>query len=145
MHEHENINVVRDFLDAWDHGDVERMLGALSDDIEWVMPGEAGVVPHLGRHEGSDAVARMFQSIADHEELVGFDEHDVLAKGNLVVVIGHERLRVKTTGAPSAIDLVHVFELEGGKIMRVQTYFDAALLVDAYQSAASRAPEAEAP
>lgn len=145
MHEHENINVVGDFFDAWDHGDLERMLGALADDVEWVMPGTADVVPHLGRHEGRDAVAKLMQSIADHEELLGFERHDVLAKGNLVVVLGHERLRVKSTGAPCAFDLVHVFELEGGKIVQAQTYFDAALLVDAYQPAASTAPEAEAP
>lgn len=142
MHEHENLNVVRDFLEAYGRRDLERMLGSLSDDVELVMPGTAGVVPYLGHHVGRDAVAQAFQSIADNEELVAFDEREALAKGNLVVVVGHESFRVKSSGQPASVDIVTVFELEGGKVMQAKMFFDAAPVEKAYRRAAS--PTAEA-
>jgi ketosteroid isomerase-like protein len=48
-------------------------------------------------------------------------------------VLGHERMRVKSTGPVFETDWAHVLTLCEGKVLRFHEYFDTAAMVAAFR------------
>ena len=61
--------------------------------------------------------------------------HDYIAQGDKVVVLGHERQRVKATGLTVENDFAMVFTIRDGKIARFRNYEDTAAVAAAHRKA----------
>ena len=119
----ENVDAVRETIDAWNRGDADGWLKWAHPDIEWTSEVRA-------RLEGVEAPVRGLEEMRHY-----WDEFHSVWKltiditewrdlGDTVVAIG----RFRTHGEASGIDLEHevayVAEFEGRLARRMRAYFD---------------------
>jgi ketosteroid isomerase-like protein len=70
-------------------------------------------------------VARFFRTFGQDAEFEVFEPWEYIAKGNKVVVLGHERQRIKATGRVVETDWAMVFSLRDGRITRFRNFVDS--------------------
>src|SRR5438067_10644122 len=97
MSEQENERIVREMYAAFGRGDIPGVLDRLADDIEWRIAGPAEL-PYAGLHRGRDEVATFFEQFGQAAAFGVFEPQEYFSRGDKVVVLGHERQRVKATG-----------------------------------------------
>ena len=131
MSEQENTQVVQGLYDSFNAGDIAGILGALSDDVEWVIPNIPNI-PFTGAKQGKDSVAKFFSTMAEHQEPQNFELQGMVAQADRVVGYGHYRWHVKTTGRVWEGDFSHHWTVEGGKVTRLQEYSDSAAAMAAF-------------
>lgn len=131
MNEQENAHVVEQFYTA-PRRDIPTILNLLSEDIDLLIPGQADI-PFAGRYHGHEQVAQFFATTRETAEVEQFEPQEFIAKGDKVVVLGHERIRLKSNGRTCDLDWVHVFTLRNGKIVKIHVYYDTACIVAAFR------------
>ena len=134
MAEQENVQTIQEAYASFQKGDIQAVLNALTDDVEWVTPGPTGILPLAGHRQGRDEVGQFFSELNSSEEVEQFDPHEYVAQGNKVVAFVKYRGRVKSTGRNVDADLVHVFTVRDGKIAAFREYYDTAAAVEAYRT-----------
>ena len=134
MSEQQNVKTVQDAYAAFGRGDIQGILNVLTDDVEWVSPGE-GLVPQGGTHRGRDGVSRFFQTVGETIQFGKFEPQTFVAQGDHVVAIGRYDGTVKPTGRSFESDWVMVFTFKGNKVARFQEYADTAAIAQAYAAA----------
>lgn len=120
----ENVALVEAIYAAFGTGDVPGVLSRMSADIVW---NEAENFPYADRNPylGPEAVLTgVFARIG--EEWDGFTvvSEDLLDAGDTVVVLGRYTGTYKATGRTLDAQLVHVWRIEDGKVVRFQQYTD---------------------
>jgi uncharacterized protein len=83
---------------------------------------------------GKSDIAAFFRELAHAEKVQVFEPREFISEGDRVVAIIHYRARVKSTGQVGESDLIHVFTIRGGKIVRCFEMFDTAAALRAYQT-----------
>ena len=122
MSTQENKQVVKELYEAYNHGDITTMLGLLSEDVIWRLP---GTVPHYsGTYTGPRRVAEFFQELTTNVEIEAFEPSEFLAEADRVLVIGRSRGRVKSTGRVFDNGWVMAFTVRGGKVTKFEEYAD---------------------
>lgn len=122
MSERENLRVVQEGYAAFARGDVTAALSSYADDIDWAMPGSPDVIPYAGRRRGREQVAQFYATFPQTEEVEQMDLQDFIAQGDKVLVFGHYKGRVKSTGRSYAKDFIHAVTLRGGKVVKFREY-----------------------
>jgi hypothetical protein len=130
--EAELIAKVQELYAAFGRGDIAPILDALSDDVDWAVPGPAAVVPFFGSWRGRDRVLAFFQAVGEHLTFDHFGPDRFVAQGDEVVVIGKDHARNKKTGRGYQTDFVHVWSFREAKIVRFREYLDTAAVVSAF-------------
>jgi ketosteroid isomerase-like protein len=117
----EDIDRVRRSYSAWNRGDVEQLLEAMSEDVE--------IVPVLGdavsadRFRGHDGVRHWYETV--HSSLDDFraDMEDVIELGNGRYLV---RLRFsgrgRASGAAVTLEAAHVLTMRAGLLIRLVGY-----------------------
>jgi uncharacterized protein len=116
--ERENTELVQQGYQHFKNGDIQGLLGLLSEDVEWTQFEIEGV-PFSGTRRGPERVGEFFSQVFDTEEPLHFEPREFVAQGDKVVALGDYAWRVKSTGREYETDFVHVFtvrEWEGGKV-----------------------------
>jgi ketosteroid isomerase-like protein len=132
MSEQGNISLLKQAYDAYDKGDIQRLLGLLAQDIEWDLPEVEGI-PFTGKRRGLGQVSDFFRVLAECQEPREFKPDQYIGQGDQVVVLGHATFTVKATGAEFSGDWCHVFRIAGGKIASFKEYDDTYKAAKAYQ------------
>jgi uncharacterized protein len=132
MHERRNAKTVREAYEAFQRGDIHSLLASLTPDAEWWVPGEREIMPYAGRRQGHSAIEEFFTEMARNEDVLEFTPLDFTAQDHRVVVSGHYRARVKSTGREFEYDWVHVFVFRDDKIASFREYSDTASAYLAY-------------
>jgi ketosteroid isomerase-like protein len=132
MNEQANISLLKQAYDAFDKGDIQRLLGTFAQDIEWELP-EVERIPFTGKRRGIDQVADFFRVMAECQDPREFRPDRFIAQGDEVVVFGHATFVVKATGAEYSDEWCHVFRIAGGKIASFKEYSDTYRAAQAYQ------------
>jgi len=125
MSEQDNVRVVQEMFADFGRGNIAGVLDRLTDDIEWRLGGPTEIV-YAGTRRGRDQVAEFFKLLGETAEFEVFEPQDYIAQGDRVVVLGHERQRLKKTGDVVEIDWAMVFTLRDGKIARYRSFEDTA-------------------
>jgi uncharacterized protein len=125
---HENVEVVRRSLEAFNRGGVDAALAFDDPEIEWITTGtyfeantyrgHAGVCEYVGSFEAEFIDMRMTP-----EELIVVGER-VVASGRLTGTGKRSRVPVELT-------LTSVCSLRGGKVVRIHNYADKAEALEA--------------
>ncbi len=139
MDEQANVRVVEGMFASLTRGDLSGVLDRLSDDVEWRIAGPAEL-PFVGLHRGREAVATFFRDFAQAAEFETFEPREYLAKGDKVIVLGHERQRIRETGRVVETDWAMVFVVRDGRITRYRNYVDSRDVQAASVTLAERAP-----
>jgi uncharacterized protein len=134
MNEDANIQAVQQLYEAYGQGDIETILQALADDVEWHQPGPPDVLPWAGTRHGRAQVAQFFTALGESLEFLQFTPREFLAHEDTVVVFGYERALAKPTSRPFESEWVMVFTLRAGQVVRFRAYHDTAAMVIAFRS-----------
>lgn len=60
-----------------------------------------------------------------------FEPFERIAQGDTVIVLYHGSGRAKSTGRPFESDIVRIYTMRDGRIVRVRNYYDTASYVSA--------------
>jgi uncharacterized protein len=132
MSERENTELVQHAYQHFKDGDIQGLLGLLSEDVEWKLFEMEGV-PFSGTRRGDERVGEFFSQVFDTEEPLHFEPRELVAQGDKVVALGDYAWRVKSTGREYESDFVHVFTVRDGTVARFQEFMDTAAVSAAYR------------
>jgi ketosteroid isomerase-like protein len=135
MSTEDSLRVVKDVYAALDRGDIQGLLGMLSDDVEWHIPGEG--LPLSGIYRGREGVGQFLQKHAQEVEILAFEPREFLAQAEQVAVIGWERVKIRATNRTIELNWVDTFTVRGGKMNKFRPYTDTQALAAAYAYAST--------
>src|SRR5215211_6035353 len=81
--ERENTELVQQGYQHFKNGDIQGLLGLLSEDVEWKLFEIEGV-PFSGMHRGPERVGEFFSQIFETEEVLHFEPREFVAQGDKV-------------------------------------------------------------
>ena len=117
-----SLGVVEGAYAAFAEGDVPTVLGAFSDEIEWY---EAEGMPYGGLHRGPEAVAaNVFGPITQDVDGFAVTPEEFMTAGDSVASVVRYTGTGKVTGKPLDLTAVHVWDVEGDKIVRFRQFID---------------------
>ena len=123
-----NVRMINGLFEAFGRGDVEALLAALTDDVDWQGPvsDHADTLPWAGRRRGREQVADYFRQFAATSEWHPMEDVTFTAADDRVVVEGLNRNTARATGHPYAHRWVMLFTIRDGQIARFRHYYDPA-------------------
>jgi ketosteroid isomerase-like protein len=119
------VKLVHALYDAFARGDVPGFLGMLDPQVEW-NPAEHSTLWPGGPIVGPDQVAA--QVLSRIPELFGdtfrIEVERLHAGGDTVIMQGRYTATVQPTGKDLSAQVVHVWDVQGDKVVRWQQYTD---------------------
>lgn len=132
MDEQKNTQLIKHAYSAFQKGDVPTILKMISSDFEWSSP-ELKDVPFSGSFRGREKMAEYFKSIGENLDILRFEPQNFIAQNDIVVVLGEEQCRVKSTGKVYQNKWSHVFMVRNGIIMKGTEYSNTIAVMSAFQ------------
>jgi uncharacterized protein len=129
-----NVRVVKDFFAAIGSGDKQRVLALVTEDIEWIVPGEDW--PLAGTHRGHAGIADVLQKASGEVETTYPAPPEFVAQGDRVLVIGVAAGKIKATNRAFKDEWVFDITIRDGKIAHIKEYIDTQALARASEMAA---------
>jgi hypothetical protein len=133
-----NVQVVKDFFAAIGSGDKQRVLALVTEDIEWIVPGEGWLL--AGAHRGHAGLADVLKKASEEIEMTYPKPPEFVAQGDRVLVIGVATGKIKATNKPFKDDWVFDITVRNGKLTRIQEYIDTQALARASEMPANPRP-----
>jgi ketosteroid isomerase-like protein len=125
------LDVVRAHYAAIRRHDRAALMATLSEDVDWQVVAPHGL-PFGGVYRGRAEAQRFFSTIAGACEILEFTADRMIQDGDTVVVLGHERFRVRATGREWNTPWVQVHTVRDGAICRFREYTDTAAIAAAF-------------
>jgi ketosteroid isomerase-like protein len=128
----ENVETVQRAVEAWNADDLDAFLAELDADVEWqpaIEPGLEGKATTYRGHDGARKIWR--QDRGEAWERLTNRPHEFRDLGESVLVLGRLDLTARTTGIEFSQEVGEVFDLQGGKIVRVRDFLTHAEALDA--------------
>ncbi|MFD2165613.1 nuclear transport factor 2 family protein [Thalassotalea euphylliae] len=111
----EALKVVQQFFEAYAEDDTAKLRQFVAEDVEWHIPGKH---PLAGTKRGIDEFLAFFSSLAS----AGFKAEVMILAANDTYVIDAHRGWSNTGGDNIDINWVLLYQIENGKIKRVQNF-----------------------
>jgi ketosteroid isomerase-like protein len=123
----DKLDVIREVNDAFNSGDLERILAVIDPDFETSVPAQFSAEPDTYR--GHDGIRRYFDSFRDVMEEIRFEQMEMRVVEPYVVVDLRLTARGITTGIPVEQRLAQVWTVRDGRALEVRNFasFAAAL------------------
>ena len=131
MSTQDNVQLVKEAYAAFGASDLRKLLGLMSPDIVWEFPASE-VIPWAGTFRGPSEVAKFFAALTEFTVLEEHKPLHFVASDDRVVVLGRERIRVKSTGRAWACEWVNAITVLDGKIAGFREYTDTAAIASAF-------------
>ena len=129
MSTEKNIQVVQDFFAAIGSADKQRVLALVTEDIEWIVPGEGW--PLAGTHRGHAGLAGVLKKASEEIEMTYPKPPEFVAQGDRVLVVGVATGKIKATNKPFKDDWVFDITVRNGKLTKIREYIDTQALAQA--------------
>lgn len=121
--------IVADHYAASDRGDIAAMMADLAEDAQWT---EMAGFPCAGTHVGAQQVIdKVFKVLGLEWEGYGFKLERLVNGGDTIVGIGDYSGTYRATGKSMRARVVHVWQIEGGKVRRFEQFTDTLLVAQA--------------
>ena len=130
-----NIETVKSMYEALGPGDVDAILAAVTDDVDWSTDAMINSAPWYGARHGKDQVRRFFDGVVQTGPISEFTPLSFTGnnEGDVMVLI-RCAFTVTATGKDGAMNMHHYFRFRDGKACYVRSAEDTA------QVAAALAP-----
>lgn len=132
MNNQDQIRIVQQAYSSFKSGDLQTLLGLMSDDINWELP-QIENVPFSGKRRGKDQVKEFFSTMASVQETVEFNPMEFISQEDKVVALGNYQWKAKESGKQFGGEWAHVFTVRNGKIASFHEYMDTAAAAKAYK------------
>jgi ketosteroid isomerase-like protein len=113
----ENVDTVRRLFDYWERGEWQASAELFDPAFEAVFSARA--FPDPGTYRGARATLDAWRGWLDAWEEFGLELEDTIPVGERVVVLNRLRGRGKASGIPVDSEVGCIFELDGGRIVRM--------------------------
>ncbi len=123
----ENLEIVRRGYKAFSEGDMRTLRNLLAEDVEWHFPPTYAGIP-WAQHpwRGWDGYLQANKLLSQFLEFQVYQPDEFIAGGDSVVVLGHERCRLKASSRIVEASWIQIFTLRDGKISKSREYSDTA-------------------
>lgn len=115
----ENVEVVERLYRAFNPRDIAGMLALLDPDVEWV---PVLAVLQGGVYRGHEDFRRWVEDLDSDWESFEVFQDEMRDLGDRVLVFGRWRARGRASGAESEQPGTWLYDIKGGKIVRLQTF-----------------------
>ncbi|WP_430259687.1 nuclear transport factor 2 family protein [Neorhizobium sp. IRS_2294] len=129
-----NIQTVKDFFAAIGRGDRQALVALVTEDIEWIIPGEDW--PLAGTRNGHAGLADLLETAARSIE-TSTEPREFVAQGDRVFVLGFASGRIKATNKTFEDHWVFAITVRDGKLTSIREYIDTQALARASRIDAS--------
>ena len=126
MSAEENTRLAQSAYQAFGRGDVATLAEMMTDDIEWVNPGDPDHNPNAGTFNGKQAVLGWFGGLASTLDFTTFEPREFIAQNDKVVCLVYTEATVRDTGRAFVSHEAQVWTFRDGKLARFQNYLDTA-------------------
>ena len=116
-----DIERVREAYEAWNAGDRGWVLDHMSEDVEWITPGDD---PDPGTYHGYRGVEEYWAQWRAAVGQLNFVVEEMIDAGDNVVVVARRQGRGEHSGLEISDRVIQVFHFDGGKCTRVHEYYD---------------------
>ena len=134
MSAEENTRLAQSAYQAFGRGDVATLAEMMTDDIEWVNPGDPGVDPNAGTFNGKEAVLGWFGGLASTLDFTTFEPREFIAQNDKVVSLVYAESTARDSGRTLVNHEAHVWTFRDGKFSRFQNYQDTAAVAAAHRA-----------
>jgi ketosteroid isomerase-like protein len=117
MSEQDNLTTIKTIYDAFRTGDVETILAAVADDVDWGADGNGGAAPWYGIRRSKAEVGRFFADVAGAADVLDFTPLAYGTSEDGVFALIRFGARYKSTGREVSMNLHHYFRFADGKIV----------------------------
>jgi len=124
--------VIERLYAAMKAGDIEGVLGWLSENVLIIVPGPPGLGA-AGDWHGHTGARECFRRLGEGHVTERLEFLDRVADGPIVVSRLHAAAVVRANGRRFESDIVHMFTVTDGKVSRLLDFFDTAALAEAYR------------
>lgn len=126
MNSNQNLAAMKRFYDTFLGGNTAGLSALVTDDF--VLSNDfTSRVPTAGEFHGKDGLLSFFTILADViSEIYVFQPDEFIAGGDKVVVLGHERMKVRATGRAVSARWVQIGTFRDGLMCRFDEYSDTA-------------------
>ncbi|MBZ5762346.1 nuclear transport factor 2 family protein [Rhizobium sp. VS19-DR104.2] len=125
-----NIQTVKDFFAAIGRGDGEALLALVTEDFEWIIPGEEW--PLAGTYRGHAGLAALLATASKSME-TSTEPREFVAQRDRVLVVGFANGKVKATNKPFEDDWIFAMTVRDGRLTNIREYVDTQALALAAQ------------
>ena len=143
MPKSQNVRIVESLYAAFAQGNIQAVLDVFDEQIEWQSaensPYAAG--PLRGKQAVLDGV---FARLARDWESFRVTPREYLDAGDSVIALGRYSGTHRNTGRQILPQFAHLWDIQGGRIVRYRQYTDTLQLAEAYGLAAKTAMSASA-
>ncbi|MDS0300735.1 nuclear transport factor 2 family protein [Halogeometricum sp. S1BR25-6] len=119
----DNADALREGYKAFNERDFEAVMELFDETIEWIEPEGSR---YRGTYHGPEAVGSMFERLLSDIADFAVEPDRILQAGQTVVALGHHRGTAVKAGETLTVPFAHVWDMEDGRVTRVQHYTDTA-------------------
>lgn len=130
----ENVELVRRGYEAYARRDVAAVMALLDPGIEVV---QTTLLPWGGVHRGLEGAQTFFRLLAEHTDAMP-EPLAYIPAGSDVAVVGRLRGTARASGKPIDIDIVHVWTVREGRLVRFAAYIDTPAMLEALGEESAR-------
>lgn len=134
MHEHKNVDVVKDVYRAFHENNFYVFLDCLDENVKWFAIGPPHQIPTAGTRYGVEQVEQYFSLLSESGELQRLKPVEFISDDDKVVVIGEQEYEVSKTGSIIRSPWAHVFTVQRGRITEFRAFYDTAAAAEAMDS-----------
>lgn len=125
----QNVQTVKDFFAAMGKSDRRDLLSLISEDFEWIIPGEDW--PLAGAYRGLAELEALLQKASESINTSFPNPPEFVAQGDRVLMIGFAKGKVRASNKPFEDHFVFAFTVRSGKIVHLREYVDTQALARA--------------
>ena len=126
MSQNDTLHLAREFLRRMGSGAEPSEIARLfSEQLEWEIAGDTGVLPWIGKKSGRAAVTDFVKDSGALMERIRFEVTEILAGDDRAVVLGSLASKIKQTGKIITTDFAIVITAADGEIVRFQMLEDS--------------------
>src|SRR5437667_4030426 len=126
MSQTDTLHLAQEFLGRLGSGAEPAKIAELfSENLEWEVAGDTGVLPWIGKKSGRRAVVDFVNNSRAMIERTSLEVHDILAGDNRAVILGSLASKVKRTGKVIETYFGIILTVAKGEIVRFQMLEDS--------------------
>jgi ketosteroid isomerase-like protein len=125
----QDVDTIKGAYDAFSRQDIEGVMAAFDDAIEWDLP---DTVPWGGVFRGKEEVGSFFASLPEHLDELNVEPHEFYDAGDHVIAVG--RHHGNAGGHPFETRFAMVWTMRDGKAVAFKEYTDMVPIAKAYEA-----------